>query len=75
MDIANLDRRCVFCGKTTKLIEWRGNTGDICPNCNSSGAKSREQIDIELTGSIVRLTLAIQNLSINLQNILNGKGR
>lgn len=70
----NLDRRCVFCGQTTKSNEWRGNTGDICPNCNSYGPKTREQIELELTGAINDLTLAIQNLSINLRNIL-GKGR
>jgi Zn finger protein HypA/HybF involved in hydrogenase expression len=71
----NLDRRCVFCGQTTKSNEWRGDTGDVCPNCNSSGNKSREQIELELMEAINDLTLAIQNLDINLRNILNGKGR
>jgi len=58
-----------------RAISWWAEPGDICPNCNSSGAKSREQIELELTGAINDLTLAIQNLSINLRNILNGKGK
>jgi hypothetical protein len=61
-NLDDMNRRCVFCGQTTRSSEWRGNTGDICPNCQSMASKSREQIELELVEAINNLTLAIQNL-------------
>lgn len=68
--LADMNRRCVFCGQTTRSSEWRGNTGDICPNCHNASNKSREQIELELMEAINNLTLAIQNLSTSLKGIV-----